>query len=57
LLKCTKTQRWREELLRNKWPNVNEETALRKLLTGKKNTELRNLGTLAYKSNVNGKTS
>jgi hypothetical protein len=34
---------------KNKWTNINEELALRKLLTGNKNTELRNLGTLEYK--------
>lgn len=44
LLKCTKTQRRREELLKNKRPNMTEEIAL---LTGIKNTELKNLGTLA----------
>ena len=38
LLKRAKTQRWREELPNNKWPNVNEEIALRKLRTGEKNT-------------------
>jgi hypothetical protein len=43
-------QRQREELLNNKWPNMNEEVALRKLLTSNKVRELRNLGTLAYKS-------
>jgi hypothetical protein len=32
----------------NKWPNMNEETALRKLLTGNKTLELRNLGAPAH---------
>jgi hypothetical protein len=44
LLKCTKTQRRREELLKNKRPNMTEEIAP---LTGIKNAELKNLGTLA----------
>jgi hypothetical protein len=57
LLKYTKTQRRREDLLKNKWPNVNEEITLRKLLPGKRNIDLRNLGTLACKSNVRGKNS
>jgi hypothetical protein len=40
------------------WPNMNEEITLRKLLTGNKNTELGDLGDLAYKiSNVIGKPS
>jgi hypothetical protein len=47
-LKCIKTQRWREELLSRKWANMNEETPFRKLVTGDKITELRNLGTVAY---------
>jgi len=37
-----------KELLKNKWPNMNEEVALRKLLTGNKTSELRNLDTLAH---------
>jgi hypothetical protein len=45
-LKCPKPQRWEEEPL-TKWPNMNEEKALRKLLTGKKTTELRNVSILA----------
>jgi hypothetical protein len=32
LLKCTKTQRWSEKLLKSKWPNMKEETTLRQLL-------------------------
>jgi hypothetical protein len=48
LLNCTKKQRWSQELL-NKWPNMNEEIALRKLLTGNKVSEPRNLDPLAYK--------
>jgi hypothetical protein len=39
---------WRQELLNNKWTNINKETALRKLLTGSKGRALRNLGTLEY---------
>jgi len=31
LLKCPKP-RWREELLNNKWPYINEEIALREVL-------------------------
>jgi hypothetical protein len=38
-----KTQRWGEELPNNKWPNINEEIALRKLRTGDKNTKQRNV--------------
>jgi len=48
LLKCTKTKRWREEFPNNKWPNINEEIALRKLRTCNKYTELRNISTLHY---------
>jgi hypothetical protein len=47
LLKCTKTQRRREELLKNKRPNMTDEISLRQLLTNIKNTELKNFGTLA----------
>jgi hypothetical protein len=36
----------------NKWPNTNEKTAIRKLPTGDKSTELRNLCTLAYKKKI-----
>jgi hypothetical protein len=49
LLKCPETQRWRAEFLKNKWPGINEAIALRKILTGNRFKELRNLGTLAYK--------
>jgi hypothetical protein len=56
LLKCPKTQRWREELL-NTWPSMNEEIALRKLLTGNKATELRNLGDLGNKMKCKWKTN
>jgi len=42
----TKTQRLRK-LLNNKWPDMSEEAALRKLLTSNKVTELRKLVTLA----------
>jgi hypothetical protein len=37
-----KTQRGQQELLNNKWPDMNKEIAPRKLLTGDKVTELRN---------------
>jgi len=47
LLNCTKTHSWRKEL-RNKWPNVNEETALRIQKCIK--------GTLAYKMECKWKT-
>ena len=43
-----------KELLKSKWPNMNEEIALRNLLTNKKNSELRSLDTLAY---LNGRTN
>lgn len=36
------TKSWRQELLNNEWPNMNEEIATRKLLTCDKVTELRN---------------
>jgi len=42
LLKCTKTQSWRQELLNNEWPNMNKKIATRKLLTCNKVTVLRN---------------
>jgi len=31
------------------WPNMNKETAVRKVLTSNKVTDLKRLGTLAYK--------
>jgi hypothetical protein len=37
-----------KELLKRKWPNMSEEIAPRKLLTGNKISELRNLDTLAH---------
>jgi hypothetical protein len=49
LLTCPERQRWREEFLKSKWPHINEEIALRKILAGSKANELRNLGALAYK--------
>jgi len=49
LLKYTKTRRWRGKLLNNKQPNVNEDMAVTKLLTGNKVTELKNLGAFAYR--------
>jgi len=41
-VKMHKTQRGRQELLNNKWPDMNKEIAPRKLLAGDKVTELRN---------------
>jgi hypothetical protein len=41
--------KWRDEFLNNEWLNMIEEIAVRKLLTGNWVTELRNLGTSAYK--------
>jgi hypothetical protein len=38
LFKCTKTQRWREEFLKIKWPNVMEKIALRQLLADNNGT-------------------
>jgi hypothetical protein len=56
-LKCPESQRWREELLNNEWPHINEAIALRKIFTAKRATEQRNLGILAYKIKCkNGKT-
>jgi hypothetical protein len=46
---CPESQRWRKEILRGKWLHMNEESALRKILTGSKADELRHLGPLAYK--------
>jgi len=46
-LKCPETHRWREELLKIKWPEISEEIAIRKILTGKVPLK-RELGTLAY---------
>jgi hypothetical protein len=40
----------REEFLRSKWPHINKEIALRKILTGSKANELRYLGSLDYKT-------
>jgi hypothetical protein len=47
-LKCPKTQRYREEFLNRKWPQIREETALRKTLSVKNVTEQKRLGILAY---------
>jgi len=41
--------------LLNKWPEVNEENALRTLLTGNKVTEIRNLNIHAKTPNKNAK--
>jgi hypothetical protein len=38
LLKCTKTQKRREKILKSKWPNVKEETALGQLLADNNET-------------------
>jgi hypothetical protein len=50
-LKFPETQGWRRELLKNKWPHIDEEIALRKILTLKIFTQQIhvNVGTLAYK--------
>jgi hypothetical protein len=42
-LKCPGTQRWREELLQSKWLEINEEIAIRKILTVKNSIEQRKL--------------
>ena len=48
MLKCTETQRRKEEFMKNKRPNMTDETALRKLLTDITNTQLRKeIGTVA----------
>jgi hypothetical protein len=49
LLRRPETQRWRQEFLRSKWPRINDKIALRKIRTGSKSKELRNLGALACK--------
>jgi len=46
-LKCPETHRWREELLKSKWPGISEEIAIRKILTAKVPLN-RELGTLVY---------
>jgi len=53
-LKCTETQRCREEVLRSKWLHINEEIAIRKIrvFTVKNATEQRNLVTLAYNTSI-----
>jgi 2-oxo-4-hydroxy-4-carboxy--5-ureidoimidazoline (OHCU) decarboxylase len=50
LLKCPemRAHSLREELLKNKWPYIKEELALRKTLTARSANEQRNLGNLAY---------
>lgn len=48
LMKYSETQRWREELLKSEWPHINEEIAIRKILTNKSGTKQRNLGTFAH---------
>jgi hypothetical protein len=45
----SKTQNGRKEFVNNIWPNVNEQIALRKILTDNNVTKLGNLGTDAYK--------
>jgi hypothetical protein len=34
-LKCPEPHRWREELLKRKWPEISEEIAIRKIFTAK----------------------
>lgn len=48
LQKCPETQRWREEVMSREWPNINEEIAIRKILTVKNTTEQKILDNLAY---------
>jgi len=38
-LKCPETQRRRREILKNKWPHINEEITLGKLLSTSLNGE------------------
>jgi hypothetical protein len=47
VLKYPETQMWIEELLQSIWLHINEEIALRNVLTVKSVIERRNLGTLA----------
>ena len=49
LHKNTKLEEERKELLNNNWPNMDDQMALRKLVTGDMKTELRNIGTLTRK--------
>ena len=48
LLICPETQRFREELLKNKWSHIYEGTAIRKIFTLKNVAELRKLGTSSH---------
>jgi hypothetical protein len=48
-LRCPEEKRWKEELLKNKWPHVNSEITLKKIFTVGNATKQRNFGTLAYK--------
>ena len=48
LLICPERQRWKEELLRNKRPHVNDEMSLKDIFTVYNVTEQGNLGALAY---------
>jgi len=40
---------WRQELLKSKWPHIDEQIALREIPTAKNITEQKNLGTISYK--------
>ena len=43
------TQGWGQEILKNKWPYINESVAFGELPTVKNAIEHRNLGSLSYK--------
>jgi hypothetical protein len=40
-LKCNETQRWRQQLLGNKWLHMNEEIAYTKIISCNKISELK----------------
>ena len=50
-------RRRRKEKKNNMWPDMNEQIALRKLLTGDKIAKLENLDIAACTSSVNGENS
>jgi hypothetical protein len=47
-VQCPEWQRWRGDILNNKWPHIKKDVASRKIFTAKNVTEQRNLGAIAY---------
>jgi hypothetical protein len=56
MLKCPETKKWREELVCNKWLNINEDIAYRKIIICNNVTKLKVIGNYLFKTKCKWET-